>query len=1723
MSTSQPSSNSDNDKREISITVVSAEGLYKREMFRYPDPFIVLTVDGEQTQTSIAIKKTLTPRWNQTFKVNVKPSSIIIVQVFDQRRFKKKGQGFLGVINVQVSQFIDIYAGGEATIKQDLKNSNSNDPVLGKLTIRLKATGLENLIQGLSSLSVNPTPSTQLTNVSNINQPGTSTMNNIPIYSSGTVPVSPSANVVDELPSGWEQRMDSLGRVYYVDHNTRTTTWRKPPPSGNISSINTVTEEDRQRHMMRTLPEINNTAAGSENSGNVLGPLPSGWEQRFTSDGRPYYVNHLARTTTWDDPRLRSMRAPDGNRAAVVAGIAGQTASHLGPLPSGWEMRLTEHGRVYFVDHNTKTTTWDDPRLPSNLDQSVPQYKRDFRRKYVYFRSQAPMRPIAGQCHMKVKRDFIFEDSYNEIMRTPAIDLKKRLMLKFDGEDGLDYGGVSREFFFLLSHEMFNPQYCLFEYSAHDTYTLQISPNSSVNPEHLNYFRFIGRTMGLAIFHRRFLDAFFTSSFYKMILRKPITLDDMQSVDDEIYRSMVWALENDISDMGFMFTVDEYKFGELVEVELKPGGKDIEVTEENKKEWVQLNVQYRICDRIKEQFDAFLSGFYELVPHDMIQVFDERELELLIGGLAEIDLEDWKKHTDYRGYTEADQVIQWFWLCVKNMDSERRTRLMQFTTGTSRIPVNGFKDLQGSDGPRRFTIEKSGDINSLPKSHTCFNRIDLPPYPDYETLSNKLIMAIENTVGFAPLKKSTERQNYPGGVKPESPVSEVEKFSDLSSDVQDLYVEEQNKLIFVLGMFMGTTVNVYLKSGEIFKGVLSGSNLETNFEIVLKYAYKNNPNNDNPEKEIERPVETLVLSGTDVVDIEAVLDFDFLSKLKEKHSQFQTDTNISGQKNIKERELFKWTPETFDENSSLTLNNDSNITLALESTTYSAKGTVVSTISGLEESPIDKNWDQFAVNERLFGLTTNFNEEIYTTKIDRTRSDYKKREQEAIRIANEIQNAPAITNHVLEERNFIPETDYADEEDRYGAVIRQMEKEEKYIPPYLRAKAKASTDQTKSSSRSVTPSGKNPENTIPVHGNDDNVSTTLKINENPIPQSIEHDIKSTGSLNTKLNDDFVSIIPESPSLKSSINEISTNKAVEALAKLNIRTIPSNKSQSPPELTTSAVEPSKSENTKTKKVDEIPAVSRLDKSRIGTNRSGKTSSTKDITKNLEVIREKLRLQRLQSYKGEVEDLVKFSNSFKLNTPMPEDLKEIIGNRPNRSQQNNSKSPETVKKDVINSDTVVKEKVGNEEIKKEPIAQKVDTKPEPTQEDKPSAKLNTNAPVFKPNPKAPTFVPKTKKQPSHTKTQSISGFKSGTFFGQKKIEKSDATLWRDFFQFQLELPEKPVDTVPPTWPSSSGFSYVRMYSTPSGGASIRKQGQNNHVGMIHYNPQHIPMAPVVVMDYQYMGYPVMQHQQISQYIGPDQGGIVYDQQAQNFGNGAHVQQQGPNYNHQVRFPGPPIIPIGSSSSPVHGGGQGPQHPYQVPYPQGGQMHFPQQQPSGYMGQQDQNIVVVNGNSYGYGAGHYGGQDPAVLMSPSMIQPVMSPVTNAEIGLDSGGQMINQISGSQPIGTHQQPVPGYHQLQFPQPIAVPYMTPYPTQGMHPGVYMNSSQGIGQHGGAYPQQQHQAEKNEKNEVVNTPDAKVVSNKEKPVRNNQEGHGRHRNGNRRNNNQSRHSKGVHK
>jgi len=330
--------------------------------------------------------------------------------------------------------------------------------------------------------------------------------------------------------------------------------------------------------------------------------------------------------------------------------------------------------------------------------------------------------------------------------------LKTKLWIVFDEEVGLDYGGLTREWFYSLSKEIFNPYYGLFEYSTIDDYTLQVNPNSGLfNEHHLSWFQFIGRVAGMAIYHGKLLEAFFIRPFYKMILNKKILLSDMESVDSEYYTGLKWIEENDPDGLETYFQVEENveAFGQTTYHDLKPGGEDIAVTNENKHEYIELVIKWRFVDRVQAQMKAIMKGLEEVVPLDSLQVFDERELEYLLCGLGTIDVEDWRKNTQYRsGYNDKHPVINWFWKAVATFDNEMKARLLQFVTGTSRVPMNGFSELSGSNGPQKFAVEKWGNSNQLPRAHTCFNRLDLPPYNSYHELKEKIRLAIENTEGF---------------------------------------------------------------------------------------------------------------------------------------------------------------------------------------------------------------------------------------------------------------------------------------------------------------------------------------------------------------------------------------------------------------------------------------------------------------------------------------------------------------------------------------------------------------------------------------------------------------------------------------------------------------------------------------------------------------------------------------------------------------------------------------------------------------------------------------------------------------------------------------------------------------------------------------------------------------------------------------------------------------
>lgn len=264
--------------------------------------------------------------------------------------------------------------------------------------------------------------------------------------------------------------------------------------------------------------------------------------------------------------------------------------------------------------------------------------------------------------------------------------------------------------------------------------------------------------MGKAMFDRQLVAGHMVHFIYKHILGWPITFKDIENIDEEYYNCLKQLQQlvdhgEDLSMLCLDFTTQQEIMGAKEEVELVPDGANIEVDNTNFPQYLEACLKYRMIERVKPQLNELLLGFFDVIPEPLLTVFDFQELELLMCGLPEIDLEDWKEHTEYSGDYENSNSVQydelpdpciWFWEVVEEFDQEMKARLLQFVTGTSGVPSRGFGVLQGNDGNiRKFTIHGvSMDVCLYPRAHTCFNRIDLPQYHSKEDLREKLKLAV---------------------------------------------------------------------------------------------------------------------------------------------------------------------------------------------------------------------------------------------------------------------------------------------------------------------------------------------------------------------------------------------------------------------------------------------------------------------------------------------------------------------------------------------------------------------------------------------------------------------------------------------------------------------------------------------------------------------------------------------------------------------------------------------------------------------------------------------------------------------------------------------------------------------------------------------------------------------------------------------------------------------
>ena len=345
-----------------------------------------------------------------------------------------------------------------------------------------------------------------------------------------------------------------------------------------------------------------------------------------------------------------------------------------------------------------------------------------------------------------VRRDHIVADAMEQLSQIEYRELLRPMRVYFVDEPGVDEGGLGKEFMMLLMEELLSPSYGMFTVDEDTRYVWLNAGARDMEEE----YKLVGKAVALAILNGIHMDVPLPPVMYKKLLGQPVTLDDLRETFPQLGRSLQHLLEyggpEELSEVfGVTFAVDYEHFGERGTHDLVPGGRHIEVTRANRREYVEAHVQYVLVDAIRQQFDAFAEGFSFLFSVcRSLRLFTPAELEVLLRGEPELDFRALERVAKYDGgYTADSRAVRWFWSIVQDsMSADDRRRLLTFVSGSDRSPVGGLGRLQ-------FLIQRAGpDTDRLPTAHTCFNVLLLPDYTDREKMRTLLDTAIKNYKGF---------------------------------------------------------------------------------------------------------------------------------------------------------------------------------------------------------------------------------------------------------------------------------------------------------------------------------------------------------------------------------------------------------------------------------------------------------------------------------------------------------------------------------------------------------------------------------------------------------------------------------------------------------------------------------------------------------------------------------------------------------------------------------------------------------------------------------------------------------------------------------------------------------------------------------------------------------------------------------------------------------------
>ena len=420
------------------------------------------------------------------------------------------------------------------------------------------------------------------------------------------------------------------------------------------------------------------------------------------------------------------------------------------------------------------------PSLDYNLNQLIFQnillYGKNEPNNYIEkiiedkineIKTYLKSKTIGGIFYLTLDRDNLLKDT---LEKTKSAEFFKKWQIGFSGEDGVDAGGLMRDYFSNIFEILEGEQLKLFIPGESSDFTYILNPFLMQTEENFQYCRLIGLLMAKAVHQNITINICFNKLIYKMILCEKVEFEDLIFIDSQLYNSLQnlkenlqYNMFNDdenninnnndlIKELGLDYSIEiKDCFNHIHSLELIENGRNVIV--ENLEDFIQKRINFFLG--IYEPFiKQIRDSFYKYMPIDKVKSLNSNELELLLNGRPFIEIEEWKSFTEYSApYNANHMVIKWFWEILSELSQKELSNILLFATGSSRVPLGGFAVLESNSGKiykfRITFIKYENNIKNFIRAHTCFNTIDLPCYTNKNELKEAIKFISENPIwGF---------------------------------------------------------------------------------------------------------------------------------------------------------------------------------------------------------------------------------------------------------------------------------------------------------------------------------------------------------------------------------------------------------------------------------------------------------------------------------------------------------------------------------------------------------------------------------------------------------------------------------------------------------------------------------------------------------------------------------------------------------------------------------------------------------------------------------------------------------------------------------------------------------------------------------------------------------------------------------------------------------------